>query len=41
MTGGQRSGVLWRGMRQELLRAEGAAASFGQLEGEVVAELHT
>ena len=39
MTGGQGSGVLWRGMRQELLRAEGAAASFGQWEGEVIAEL--
>ena len=26
-------------MRQELLRAEGAAASFEQWEGEVVAEL--
>ena len=41
MTGGQGSGILWRGMRQELLRAEGAAASFGQWEGEVVAELRT
>ena len=40
MTGGQGSGVLWHGMQQELLRAEGAAASFGQWEGEVVAELH-
>ena len=33
--------MLWRGMRQELLRAEGAAASFGQWEGEVIAELRT
>ena len=40
MTGGQGSGILWRRMQQELLRAEGAAASFGQWEGEVVAELH-
>ena len=39
MTGGQGSGVLWRGMRQELLRTEGATASFWQWEGEVVAEL--
>ena len=27
-------------MRQELLRAAGAAASFGQWEGEVIVELH-
>ena len=40
MTGGQGSGALWHGIRQELLRAEGAAASFGQWEGEVLAELH-
>ena len=40
MTGGQGSGILWRRMRQELLQAEGAAASFGQWEGEVVAEVH-
>ena len=40
MTRGQGSGVLWHGMRQELLRPEGAAASFGQWEGEVIAELH-
>ena len=39
MTGGQGSGILWRGMRQELLRAKGATASFGQWEGEVIAEL--
>ena len=39
MTGGQGSGILWCRMRQELLQAEGAAASFGQWEGEVVAEL--
>ena len=39
MTGGQGSGVLWRRMRQELLRAEGAAASFRQWEGEVITEL--
>ena len=31
---------MWRGMLQELLRAEVAAASFGQWEGEVIAELH-
>ena len=41
MTRGQGSGVLWRGMQQELLRAEGAAASFGKWEGEVVTELCT
>ena len=41
MTGGQGSGVLWHGRRQELLRAEGAAARFGQWEGEVIAELRT
>ena len=40
MAGGQGSGVLWRGMRQEFLRAEGAAAYFGQWAGEVLAELH-
>ena len=40
MTRGQGSSVLWHRMRQELLRAEGAAASFGQWEGEVVMELH-
>ena len=40
MTGGEGSGMLWRGMQQELLRAEGAAASFGQWEGEVIVELH-
>ena len=40
MTGGQGSGVLWRGTRQEFMRAEGAAANFGQWEGEVIAELH-
>ena len=28
------------GMRQEFLRAEGAAANFGQWVGEVLAELH-
>ena len=41
MTGGQGSGVLWRGMRQELLWAKGAAASFRQWKGEVIAELRT
>ena len=40
MAGGQGSGVLWRGMWQEFLRAEGAAAYFGQWAGEVLAELH-
>ena len=40
MAGGQGSGVLQRGMRQEFLRAEGAAANFGQWAGEVLAELH-
>ena len=39
MTGGKGSGVLWRGMRQELLRAKAATASFGQWEREVLAEL--
>ena len=39
MTRGQGSSILWCGIRQELLRAEGAAASFGQWEGEVVVEL--
>ena len=32
--------MLWRGMRQEFLRAEGAAANFGQWAGEVLAKLH-
>ena len=40
MSGGQGSGELWRGMRQEFLRAKGAAANFGQWAGEVLAELH-
>ena len=40
MAGGQGSGVLQRGMRQEFLRAEGAAANFGQWAGEVLTELH-
>ena len=31
--------MLWRRMRQELLRAKKAAASFRQWEGEVIAEL--
>ena len=39
MDGGQGSGVLQRGMQQEFLRAEGAAANFGQWAGEVLAEL--
>ena len=39
MAGGQGSGVLQHGMRQEFLRAEGAAAYFGQWAGEVLAEL--
>ena len=39
MTGGQGSGVLSHGMQQELMRAKAAAASFGQWEGEVIAEL--
>ena len=33
--------MLWRRMQQELLRAEAAAASFRQWEGEVIAELCT
>ena len=40
MAGGQGSSVLQRGMRQEFLRAEGAAAYFGQWAGEILAELH-
>ena len=40
MARGQGSGVLWHGMRQEFLWAEGAAANFGQWAGEVLAELH-
>ena len=40
MAGGQGSGVLRHGMRQEFLRAEGAAANFGQWAGEVIVELH-
>ena len=40
MAGGQGSGVLQRGMRQEFLRAEGAAANFGQWAGEVLTKLH-
>ena len=32
--------MLQRGMRQEFLWAEGAAANFGQWAGEVLAELH-
>ena len=40
MSGGQGCSVLQRGMRQEFLRAEGAAANFGQWAGEVLAELH-
>ena len=40
MSGGQGCSVLRRGMRQEFLRAEGAAANFGQWAGEVLAELH-
>ena len=39
MTGGQGSGELWRRMRQELLRAKAATASFWQWEGEVLTEL--
>ena len=40
MSGGQGSDVLWRGMRQEFLQAEGAATNFGQWAGEVFAKLH-
>ena len=40
MAGGQGSGVLQRGMRQEFQQAEGAAANFGQWAGEGLAELH-
>ena len=40
MSGGQGCSVLQHGMRQEFLRAEGAAANFGQWAGEVLAELH-
>ena len=40
MAGGQGSGVLQRGMRQEFLRAEGAAANFIQWAGEVLTKLH-
>ena len=40
MSGVQGSSVLWRRMWQEFMRAEGAAANFGQWAGEVLAELH-
>ena len=40
MAGGQGSGVLQRGLRQEFLRAKGAAASFGQWAGKVLTKLH-
>ena len=41
MAGGQGSSVLQRGMWQEFLWAEGAAANFGQWAGEVLTVLHT